>query len=299
MLEISVKRNIFIKFVFIFIVLTNFTMSAQAINFEPEKTFNSVVVVNSGKTSGCGFAIGDSYIVTNAHIFDNNNINISVYKDGVYSGRVIKVNSSLDLAVLQVVNKKLQPLKFADTSKLSIGSDVFAIGSPEGFDYTLTKGILSAKERYIGGLAYIQTDAPINPGNSGGPLLNETGEVIGINTMKIVDSEGIGLAISIDTVINFLKDSNILDTNGNIVNNSTVNDSNETEVNNQYSTVNEQSELAKLKNDVFNLKIIIAFLALLEMFTIIFFVVKITRKSKKSKSKYDSNEYNFEIDIQE
>jgi len=84
-------------------------------------------------------------------------------------------------------------------------------------DYTLTKGVLSAKDRRLGPNRYLQIDAAINSGNSGGPLLNDSGEVIGVNTLKITNSEGIGLAIPMTAVAGFLELSGIvIDNEGNV-----------------------------------------------------------------------------------
>ncbi len=87
---------------------------------------------------------------------------------------------------------------------MKTGDDIYAIGAPKGMAYTLTKGSVSAKERMIGKDPCIQIDAPINQGNSGDPLLNDAGEVLGMNTMKMSDSEGIGLAIPISRICDYL-----------------------------------------------------------------------------------------------
>ncbi len=87
------------------------------------------------------------------------------------------------------------------SDKLKVGEWVAAIGSPFGLEHTVTAGIVSAKGRVIGSVPYddfIQTDASINPGNSGGPLINMSGEIVGINTMIIAGGNGIGFAIPID-----------------------------------------------------------------------------------------------------
>ena len=88
---------------------------------------------------------------------------------------------------------------------MKTGDDIYAIGAPKGMAYTLTKGGVSAKERMIGNKSYIQIDAAINEGNSGGPLLNDAGQVLGMNTLKMSDSEGIGLAIPVNRICEYLK----------------------------------------------------------------------------------------------
>ena len=109
------------------------------------------------------------------------------------------------------------PIPVADSSATEIGDDVYAIGAPNSMAYTLTKGIVSSKERMIGTDVYIQIDAPLSEGNSGGPLLNGNGEVIGINSRKISNSEGIGLAIPMTVVCAYLEAQGYsMDENGNI-----------------------------------------------------------------------------------
>ena len=101
---------------------------------------------------------------------------------------------------------------------MQVGSDVYAIGAPESLAYTLTRGVLSAKDRKVGGRAYLQFDAAINSGNSGGPLLNDAGQVIGVITLKIDNAEGIGMAIPMSSVRDYLRFNGIeVDAVGNVV----------------------------------------------------------------------------------
>ena len=85
-----------------------------------------------------------------------------------------------------------------------MGEKVFAIGSPQGLERTVTEGILSTKTREVEGALYLQTSTPINPGNSGGPLFNLRGEVVGVTNMKRLNSEGLGFAIPVSRVKYFL-----------------------------------------------------------------------------------------------
>jgi serine protease Do len=87
---------------------------------------------------------------------------------------------------------------------LTVGDSVFAIGSPLGLERTVTQGIISTKTRELEGELYLQTSAQINPGNSGGPLFNMAGEVVGVTNMKITSGEGLGFAIPVELVKNFL-----------------------------------------------------------------------------------------------
>lgn len=163
-------------------------------------------VENSPQSEGTGIIISsDGYIVTNSHVInDDSESNVYVTtKDGEeLSAVVVGCDVRTDVAVLKANDaENMTPAVFADSSKLKVGQDVVAIGSPGGSSYSssLTRGIVSALDRNLDGTAvtYIQTDAAINPGNSGGPLANLNGQVVGINTIKIVDTqyEGMGFAI--------------------------------------------------------------------------------------------------------
>lgn len=186
------------------------TISAYAIGFDAETVYESVVVVYADNAIGSGFAIGENCIITNAHVVKNaNSITVSTYGGESYEASVYVLDRKLDLAVLTVSQDVFRPLPIADVNACKIGDDIYTIGSPNSMAYSLTKGVISAKDRKIGTHKYIQIDAAINAGNSGGPLLNENGEVLGVNTMKMSDSEGIGLSIPINAVCTFLTENSI------------------------------------------------------------------------------------------
>lgn len=128
-----------------------------------------------------------------------------------YSGTVIWADSDIDLSIVKIDKRRLTPVTLGNSDKIRVGNTVYAIGNPIGMDFsrTVTSGIISAVDRTIkikedSNLSYmedlIQTDATINNGNSGGPLINENGEVIGINSVKIEEAEGIGFAIPINII---------------------------------------------------------------------------------------------------
>jgi len=153
---------------------------------------------------GSGFIIDEKgIVVTNNHVIQGaEDIMVSVNGSTEYKAKVIGTDPYMDLAVLQIQsNKKFQSVTFGDSDKARIGDWVVAIGNPYGFGGTVTSGIISSKNRDIGGKYddFIQTDASINVGNSGGPLFNLDGKVIGINTAIISPgasgSVGIGFAI--------------------------------------------------------------------------------------------------------
>ena len=166
---------------------------------------------NAGESQGSGIiATADGYVITNAHVVLNTrNIDVKVimHDDTEYDAVVVGYDKTTDLAVLKInAESDLVPAVFGDSEKLAVGDWVLAIGNPGGVDFSssLTRGIVSAVNRKVGsnsenGMTYIQTDAAINPGNSGGALVNMYGQVIGINSSKIVASgyEGMGFAIPI------------------------------------------------------------------------------------------------------
>lgn len=149
----------------------------------------------------------DGWILTNAHVVkDMTNITVVTADGKQYSGKKSNIDEISDLALVKISASKLPVAKFAATPlKAQVGETVIAIGTPVSFTLrnTATTGILSGMNRSISS-AYqlLQTDAAINPGNSGGPLVNMKGEVIGINSMKFVDTDidNIGFSIPIDTV---------------------------------------------------------------------------------------------------
>ncbi|MDR2745090.1 MAG: trypsin-like peptidase domain-containing protein, partial [Desulfovibrio sp.] len=157
------------------------------------------------KSLGSGFLISaDGYIVTNNHVVANAEtihvtLNSGAGRGENLSAKLIGSDEESDLALLKVDAKKPLPyLAFGDSDALKVGEWLLAIGNPFGLENTVTAGILSAKGRNIHAGPFdnfLQTDASINPGNSGGPLLNTSGQVIGINTAIIASGQGIGFAI--------------------------------------------------------------------------------------------------------
>ena len=155
------------------------------------------------------------FIVTNYHVVsDATDVVVELAKDQIVDSKLIGYDETTDLAVISIqksdVNSDLigdlRPIVIGDSSKLQIGEVAIAIGNPLGYSNTVTSGIVSAVDRQVSedtDLTYIQTDAAINPGNSGGALVNSKGELIGINSAKIAetDVEGIGFAIPSDKVM--------------------------------------------------------------------------------------------------
>lgn len=163
---------------------------------------------------GSGVVITDNgYILTNQHVAGNKYSSCYVtLEDGkVYDGSVVWSDSNIDLAIVKINKANLEYLELGDSDTIGLAEDVYAIGNPLGMDFqkTVTKGIISSLNRtikiegekenvYMEDL--IQTDATINEGNSGGALINQQGQLIGINSVKISDAEGIGFAVPVNIV---------------------------------------------------------------------------------------------------
>jgi len=160
--------------------------------------------------NGSGFIINSNgEILTNAHVVDGADRVTVELKDGrKFDGKVLGEDPVTDVAVIKIDADNLPTAGLGDSESLQPGEAVIAIGNPLGLNYTVTSGIISAtgrSSRDIGAAAdkrvdYIQTDAAINPGNSGGPLLNASGQVIGMNTAIIRGAQGLGFAIPVNTV---------------------------------------------------------------------------------------------------
>lgn len=181
-----------------------------------KNTGSSIFLNNS--TSDLGLGTGmivseNGYILTNWHVAGNkySNCYVTLEDGNVYSGNVVWSDSDLDLAIVKISASKLNYVTLGDSDNIKIGEKAYAIGNPIGVEFqrTVTSGIISGINRTIkieeeNNVSYmedlIQTDATINPGNSGGPLINSKGEVVGINSVKITEAEGIGFAIPINII---------------------------------------------------------------------------------------------------
>ena len=184
-----------------------------------DKSISSVVTISSStqsnlpysnNKSGMGSGVifsKEGYIVTNLHILNSKNINVQLNNGKNYPAKIIGIDKNADIAVLKIsADENLNPINIANSDNLKIGDKVLAIGNPYGIGISVSNGIVSATGRDYGNpyLQLIQTDAAINPGNSGGALINENGNLIGINS-KIYSStgayQGIGFAIPSNLVV--------------------------------------------------------------------------------------------------
>lgn len=188
----------------------NFSKSGQ--NYEESSEGSGVIYKKADQSA---------FIVTNNHVIDGAaKIQVMLHNGKKVDATLFGKDAMTDLAVLKIASDNVTTTaEFGDSSKIAVGENVLAIGSPLGSEYasSVTQGIISAKKRLVeatsengqnyGGSTVIQTDAAINPGNSGGPLINFAGQVIGINSMKLSTSssgtsvEGMGFAIPSDQVV--------------------------------------------------------------------------------------------------
>src|SRR5712664_721319 len=165
------------------------------------------------RSLGSGFIISaDGYILTNAHVVEGaDEINVKFTDKRELKAKVIGADRRSDIAVIKVDAGGLPAVRFGDPAKLKVGEWVLAIGSPFGFENTVTAGIVSAKGRSLpqeNFVPFIQTDVAINPGNSGGPLFNMRGEVVGINSQiysRTGGFMGLSFAIPIDVALDIQK----------------------------------------------------------------------------------------------
>jgi serine protease Do len=153
---------------------------------------------------GSGFILSaDGYVMTNAHVVESaSTITVTLTDKREFKAKLIGSDKRTDVALIKIEATNLPKMTIGDSKAIRVGQWVLAIGSPFGLENTVTSGIVSAKSRDTGELLpFIQTDAAVNPGNSGGPLINQRGEVIGINSQILSGtggSIGISFAIPID-----------------------------------------------------------------------------------------------------
>ena len=161
------------------------------------------------RSLGSGFIVSaDGYILTNAHVVDMaDDVTVKLTDKREFKAKVIGADKKTDVALIKIEATGLPAVKFGDPEKLRVGEWVLAIGSPFGFENTVTAGIVSAKGRSLpqeNYVPFIQTDVAINPGNSGGPLFNLKGEVVGINSQiysRTGGFMGLSFAIPIDVAM--------------------------------------------------------------------------------------------------
>lgn len=185
---------------------------------QSERVGSAVVLINTPRALGSGFLINDEgYAITNAHVIQGETrVRATVFlreagslrRLNVEDVEILAVNNHLDLALIRLAHPRGERFPFVYLNfddELVAGQTVFAIGAPLGLERTLTEGVVATTLRNFQGVTYIQTTAQINPGNSGGPLFNSRGEVIGVANMKIPFGEGLGFAIPMRYVRDFVR----------------------------------------------------------------------------------------------
>ena len=177
---------------------------ATVVLIVPEKSKKEV-------EGGSGFIVDkNGLILTNRHnVLDKTQRYFAItYDNKKHPLKILSRNDQNDVAILKITDKGVfSEIKLADSSRLQLGEEVFAIGNALGFKDTVSQGIISGLARTVESIKnLIQTDAAINPGNSGGPLIDAAGEVIGINSVMIAEAENIGFAIPINEAKKDLED---------------------------------------------------------------------------------------------
>jgi len=182
---------------------TSYDASEATVIRVARQAIPAVVAVSVRGGSGSGVIVRrDGVIITNAHVVgDATQVDVGLADGRRVSGRVLGRDPTVDVAVVQVSAADLPVAPLADSDRLEVGQTAIAIGNPIGLERTVTTGVVSAVNRSprgfeLGGL--IQTDAAINPGNSGGPLVDSQGRVMGINTVIVRGTTGLGFAIPIN-----------------------------------------------------------------------------------------------------
>ena len=192
----------------------DFFFNGQRVNPQPNRPGQSAPNAPHFEkhNTGSGFIVrADGYIVTNRHVVNAaSKIKITLSDGHIFDGKVVGTDNFSDLAVVKIEAANLPVVQLGTSSTLRPGDFVIAIGSPLGYDHTVTFGIISAVGRAVtdvnGNINFIQTDAPINPGNSGGPLVNLDGGVVGVNTAIQANAQNIGFSIPIDVAKSVIDD---------------------------------------------------------------------------------------------
>lgn len=178
------------------------SLNVQSTDFSAivEDVIGSVVSISTDLGRGSGVIIDPrGYVMTNRHVIEGaSRLTVIDVDNRAYPAEILGTARDADLAILKIQGSdSFSFLPFADDDAVRVGQKVIAVGNPLGLSFTVTEGIISGKDRFIdtSGVGYLQTDVSINPGNSGGPLINANKEVVGINTFKLTNTEGLGFAI--------------------------------------------------------------------------------------------------------
>jgi serine protease Do len=161
---------------------------------------SSTVAIRCSGSLGAGFFVAEDLVLTNEHVLcaPGDTMRIALHDGQTGTGDPVKSDTRLDIALVRVTGVRGRPLSVGDAGRLSAGDRVWIVGSPVGMEFTFHEGVVSNTARSLLGVSYIQVDARVNPGNSGGPLVDTSGQVVGMVSLKRTDAEGIGLALPIN-----------------------------------------------------------------------------------------------------
>lgn len=165
-----------------------------------ESLLISTATIYTHDGSGSAFFVSpDGYLISNQHVTKSEKeVDVLTFDKKKYRGKVIRSQDFYDLSLIKIESKNYPPLRLGDATKLHIGDTVWTIGAPHGLEFSVTRGIASYIGRNVGGKSFLQADVAINPGNSGGPMINDQGEVVGINNFIIKQTVGLNFAIPVN-----------------------------------------------------------------------------------------------------
>jgi S1-C subfamily serine protease len=160
----------------------------------------STVLIRCPDSLGSGFVAGPELVLTAAHVVcrGGESMTVTTSNGATLPGFAVETDERLDLASVRVPGLEAPALELGDSTFLSPGDRVMAVGNPMGLEFTVSDGIVSSVSQVVFGVSYIQTDVKINPGNSGGPLVDDQGRAVGVVSMKIHGGEGLGFAVPLN-----------------------------------------------------------------------------------------------------
>jgi serine protease Do len=172
------------------------------VTFDRKKILGSVVQLACDHQLGAGFFIDSDRVLTNAHVVcsDDTMLKVQLNDGRNLMGKVVKRDDWFDWALVQVAGASVEPLPLGDSTALTDGEPIALVGSPQGLSFSWNEGKVSFVGRDLLGIGYVQIDASVNPGNSGGPLLNRKGQAVGIVSMKVTSTDGVGLALPVEYI---------------------------------------------------------------------------------------------------